>query len=133
MDAIISRATEAAAAASAAAALEAEAAQAAAAAKLRSKNRSKSGSKEKKEKSKPQDNNKKLLKLVGEVVVKYMSRYRDNMDHETFKKHAKEVRPFTPIALQVTNNYPFVIVDPSDRREGDEVVQLSGRKGRLTF
>jgi histone-lysine N-methyltransferase SETD2 len=37
------------------------------------------------------DKDKQLLKLVGEVVVKYMSRYREQMDHDTFKKHAKEV------------------------------------------
>jgi [histone H3]-lysine36 N-trimethyltransferase len=36
---------------------------------------------------------KRLLKLVGAVVVKTMSKYRTRMDVETFKKHAKEVRP----------------------------------------
>ena len=34
---------------------------------------------------------KKLLKLVGAVVVKCLSKHRDRMDHDTFKKHAKEV------------------------------------------
>lgn len=35
---------------------------------------------------------KRLLKLVGAVVVKTMSKYRGRMDVDTFKKHAKEVR-----------------------------------------
>lgn len=34
---------------------------------------------------------KRLLKLVGAVVVKCMSKYQKEMDHELFKKHAKEV------------------------------------------
>ena len=34
---------------------------------------------------------KKLLKLVGAVIVKCLSKHRDRMDHDTFKKHAKEV------------------------------------------
>ena len=31
------------------------------------------------------------MKLIGAVVVKYMSKYKDQMDHEQFKKYAKEV------------------------------------------
>jgi len=34
---------------------------------------------------------KRLLKLVGAVVVKCMSKYQKEMDHDLFKKHAKEV------------------------------------------
>jgi [histone H3]-lysine36 N-trimethyltransferase len=34
---------------------------------------------------------KRLQKLVGAVVVKCMSKYQKQMDHELFKKHAKEV------------------------------------------
>lgn len=34
---------------------------------------------------------KRLLKLVGAVVVKCMSKYQKQMDHDTFKKYAKEV------------------------------------------
>lgn len=34
---------------------------------------------------------KKLLKLVGAVVVKCMSKYSKRMDHDHFKKHAKEL------------------------------------------
>jgi hypothetical protein len=35
---------------------------------------------------------KRLLKLVGAIVVKTMSKYRTRMDVDVFKKHAKEVR-----------------------------------------
>jgi hypothetical protein len=39
---------------------------------------------------------KRLLKLVGGIVVKTMSKYRTRMDVDTFKKHAKEVRGLFP-------------------------------------
>ena len=35
---------------------------------------------------------KRLLKLIGAIVVKCMSKYQKQMDHDLFKKHAKEVR-----------------------------------------
>jgi hypothetical protein len=41
------------------------------------------------------DREKRLLKLVGSVVVKTMSKYRTRMDVDMFKKHAKEVRGFS--------------------------------------
>jgi [histone H3]-lysine36 N-trimethyltransferase len=44
-------------------------------------------SKEEKEANKE----KKLKKLVGAIVVKTMSKYQKHMDHDTFKKYAKEV------------------------------------------
>ena len=48
--------------------------------------------KERGEKRRGEDNReKRLLKLVGAVVVKTMSKYRTRMDVDTFKKHAKEV------------------------------------------
>ncbi|TFY61091.1 hypothetical protein EVJ58_g4716 [Rhodofomes roseus] len=34
---------------------------------------------------------KRLLKLVGAVIVKCMSKHRDQLDHDQFKKHAKEL------------------------------------------
>ncbi|KAI0742842.1 hypothetical protein C8Q80DRAFT_1107924 [Daedaleopsis nitida] len=34
---------------------------------------------------------KRLLKLIGAVVVKCMSKYKDQMDHDSFKKYAKEL------------------------------------------
>lgn len=39
---------------------------------------------------------KQLQKLVSPIVVKCMSKYKDQMDHDTFKKHAKEVRGMKP-------------------------------------
>jgi [histone H3]-lysine36 N-trimethyltransferase len=38
---------------------------------------------------------KRLLKLIGAVVVKYMSKYSKAMDHDLFKKHAKEACAFS--------------------------------------
>lgn len=37
---------------------------------------------------------KRLMKLVGAVVVKCMSKHSKTFDRESFKKHAKEVRLF---------------------------------------
>ena len=34
---------------------------------------------------------KRLTKLVGEVVVRSMSKYKEQMEHDTFKRYAKEV------------------------------------------
>lgn len=60
--------------------------------KEREKSKQKKGSeKPSSSTSKPVDKDKQLVKLVGEVVVKYMSHYKDQMEHDTFKKHAKEV------------------------------------------
>jgi len=39
---------------------------------------------------------KKLKKMVGSIVVKTMSKYQKYMDHDQFKKYAKEVRHFSP-------------------------------------
>lgn len=38
---------------------------------------------------------KRLLKLVGAVVVKCMSKYSGKIENDVFKKYAKEVRSFT--------------------------------------
>ena len=37
---------------------------------------------------------KNLKKMVGVTVVKTMSKYQKHMDHDQFKKYAKEVRHF---------------------------------------
>lgn len=37
---------------------------------------------------------KKLKKMVGAVVVKTMSKYQKYLDHDQFKKYAKEVHRF---------------------------------------
>jgi hypothetical protein len=34
---------------------------------------------------------KKLTKMVGDVVVRAMSKYKEQMEHDTFKRYAKEV------------------------------------------
>ncbi|KAF8525700.1 hypothetical protein JB92DRAFT_2701103 [Gautieria morchelliformis] len=51
---------------------------------------SKKSSKDSPSKSKA-NREKRLLKLVGAVVVKCMSKYQSQMDHEVFKKHAKQI------------------------------------------
>ena len=56
--------------------------------KKSSSSKSKKLSKEEREANKE----KRLLKLIGAVVVKCMSKYKDQMDHDLFKKYAKEVR-----------------------------------------
>lgn len=38
---------------------------------------------------------KQLLKLIGGVVVKCMSKYAKQLDHDQFKKYAKEASVFT--------------------------------------
>ncbi|KAG5637082.1 hypothetical protein H0H81_005815 [Sphagnurus paluster] len=43
------------------------------------------------EEEKEANKEKRLLKLVGAVVVKCMSKHSKAMDHDTFKKHAKEL------------------------------------------
>lgn len=58
---------------------------------------SKKSSKDSSSKSKG-NRDKRLLKLVGAVVVKSMSKYQSQMDHEVFKKHAKQVIKFLILA-----------------------------------
>ena len=89
----------------AAAAKEAAAAEAAAAASVEQTKPSESGSGSRKKQKAPKkgstpeekeaNREKRLLKLVGAVVVKCMSKYSKSMDHDLFKKHAKEVCAFT--------------------------------------
>ena len=38
------------------------------------------------------DNENRLRKMVGEIVVKQMSKHKDQLERETFKKYAREVR-----------------------------------------
>jgi histone-lysine N-methyltransferase SETD2 len=65
---------------------------------------------------------KKLKKMVGAVVVKTMSKYQKYMDHDQFKKYAKEVRhppscPSPPLADRS-------LADGDYFREGEEVFKL---------
>ncbi|OSD00004.1 hypothetical protein PYCCODRAFT_1437753 [Trametes coccinea BRFM310] len=55
--------------------------------KASSSSRHKKLSKEEREANKE----KRLLKLIGAVVVRCMSKYKDQMDHDLFKKYAKEL------------------------------------------
>jgi histone-lysine N-methyltransferase SETD2 len=60
---------------------------------------------------------KRLLKLVGAVVVKCMSKHSKAMDHDIFKKHAKEVSHMDGLPLKRPNTDVFnrsMIVDSSD-------------------
>lgn len=89
--------------------------------------------------SKPADKDKLLLKLVGEVVVKYMSHYRDQMEHETFKKHAKEVSHRSPMypsdMVYVTTSTLITVpclANTYYRGEGEEVQYLQGRQTHIS-
>ena len=88
-----------------------------------SKSPKKHQSKEEKEKNKE----KRLLKLVGAVVVKYMSKYQKDMDHDVFKKHAKEVCfafPLRLLGVDLSTDVLHFLVDATDFRKGKEVIQL---------
>jgi hypothetical protein len=74
---------------------------------------------------------KKLKKMVGAIVVKTMSGYQKYMDHDQFKKYAKEVRTVSSrIPL-----YPLIdlyLADGGRHREGEKVIKLQRREiGRL--
>ena len=47
---------------------------------------------------------KQLLKLVGAVVVGYLSQHRQQLDNEQFKKHAKEVYSFHWLIPLINHN-----------------------------
>lgn len=83
----------------------------------------KSQSKEERERNKE----KRLLKLVGAVVVKCMSKYAGKMDNDMFKKYAKEVRCFLASPLtchSVTHPISPRVVNSCHCREGEEIVFL---------
>lgn len=50
---------------------------------------------------------KQLLKLVGAVVVGYLSQYRQHLDDEQFRKHAKEVYSFRLSIPYINHNDPI--------------------------
>lgn len=89
---IIASAAEAAAAKEAAAIAEAKAkADAAVEKAARKKDKDKLKKKSLTSEEHEANKEKRLLKLIGAVVVKSMSKYSKSFDHDTFKKHAKEV------------------------------------------
>lgn len=79
-------------AAATAAAAEAAAKQAAPPEPATSRKKSRQPKKVQTPEEKEANKEKRLLKLVGAVVVRCMSKYAKSMDHDLFKKHAKEVR-----------------------------------------
>jgi hypothetical protein len=56
---------------------------------------------------------KQLLKLVGAVVVGYLSQYRQHLNNEQFKKHAKEVYSFHLLIPHI--NHSDLIAHAYDR------------------
>jgi hypothetical protein len=70
---------------------------------------------------------KRLMKLVGAVVVKYMSKHSKSFDRDSFKKHAKDV-----CFLFLERKAYFVdflfLADTNHLRQGKEIFKLSGRK-----
>lgn len=71
---------------------------------------------EEKEKNKE----KRLMKLVGAVVVKCLSKYSKQFDRDAFKKHAKEVRTYVPCystALQLTSTFVQLTQIISDKEK----------------
>ncbi|KAF7326676.1 Histone methyltransferase [Mycena venus] len=89
-EAVAKKAAEDAAAAEAAAAAAA-AAEAAKKAPREHKRKHRSHKKAQTPEEKEANKEKRLLKLVGAVVVKCMSKYGKSLDRDTFKKHAKEL------------------------------------------
>ena len=87
---IIASAAEAAAAEEAAAIAEAKA-KADAAAEKAARKKERSNKKSLTAEEHEANKEKKLLKLIGAVVVKCMSKHSKSFDHDAFKKHAKEV------------------------------------------
>lgn len=76
---------------------------------------------------------KQLLKLIGAVVVKCMSKYRDKMDHDQFKSYAKEVCILFSRSEWYLNLGLFVVVDVSYCGEREEVEELSGEQIRVAL
>jgi hypothetical protein len=68
---------------------------------IRPRKRSKFSNEEKKEKQ--------LMKLVGEFVVKTMSKYQYMMERETFKRHAKDVSTIGQTSLDVDGSCSILL------------------------
>jgi len=70
---------------------------------------------------------KRLMKLVGAVVVKYMSKHAKSFDRDGFKKHAKDVRSLFSNETRILLTFCF-LADTNHLRQGKEIFELSGRK-----
>jgi hypothetical protein len=66
---------------------------------------------------------KRLLKLVGAVVVKCMSKYSKQIDHDQFKKYAKEVGVISRGYKGIFHEF-YSPAYPHYCREGEEIFQL---------
>ncbi|KAH8112060.1 hypothetical protein DFH11DRAFT_1512097 [Phellopilus nigrolimitatus] len=75
------------------------------AAKKSKRSKDKSKKKELSLEEKEKRKSKKLMKLVGTVVVTYLSKYRYQMDHEVFKKHAKQLTLIVLEKEKKSNSY----------------------------
>lgn len=60
---------------------------------------------------------KELKRLVGEVVVKSMTKYKEQMDHDTFKRYAREVSEGWSVSNLRT---ALISVHGAARRQGEE-------------
>ena len=89
-----------------------------------SKHKKPQQSKEEKEANKE----KRLLKLISPVVVKCMSKHKDQMDHDQFKKYAKEVRRLSSFNTSVRRLTFPPPANPSHCGKGEEVDKLQGRQ-----
>ena len=69
---------------------------------------------------------KQLLKLVGAVVVGYLSQYRQHLDDEQFKKHAKEVYSFQLLIPHTNHN--DLIAHTYDRRTREKRCYIPFRR-----
>lgn len=72
---------------------------------------------------------KRLLKLIGAVVVRCMSKYKDQMDHDLFKKYAKEVRRLAVYAVDSAMLTPGVQLTQTIAEK--EKKSSSYKEGRL--
>lgn len=76
---------------------------------------------------------KRLLKLVGAVVVKCMSKYAKSLDRDNFKKYAKEVRRRSLLSPPFLISGFCLTADPSHCREGEEVFRFPRGTAGHTF
>jgi hypothetical protein len=76
---------------------------------------------------------KRLLKLIGAVVVKCMTKYAKGLSKEMFKKYAKEVRSFPLLSRSQRSSDTFTVVDGPHCREREKVLQLQGRQAGIAL
>lgn len=75
---------------------------------------------------------KRLLKLVGAVVVKCMSKYSSKLDNDVFKKYAKEVRLVFFLGLLVLTYDPAQLTHVIAEKEKKSTAYKEGRLDALS-